>query len=907
MNSDYATKSIQSFEYWPNYQVDERMTRSKSRPVTALSLIQEKQQPISNNYPLAYHHPVGEQRHYPSVTMSVPNPQRKIQIHNIINDDLFYSTSPYDHSTYSETTSLNDDHSLFEHSNFFDFSDENDTQAVKSTSSPANAVRTAAYDSNNSNSLFQKNSLELNDMMNHLELKDMITKMELRSHSRLNLDGLDTSASHQQLHYQSSLNAYMSEPSALSLLTNSDRIQVKNNGGVGGNLQDFSSDKSKIVGTIGRPYSTPVSTLYPSSGGSHGGSLNLFPISSKPLLFGVGNSNSSHDLSSTFGGHLEGLSSIGLEKSESPPLKTRQTSVVDPQYDQRTLSWTELEFLDDDHHSPVTQVYNSTANLLGGTANDNHNNDYSLLHGGLNSTISNGINSGMNNGMSNGAGSRVNSSDVPPSELGPYFQSFGGSASAPPLSYYKTDTSQQGRNISIDSVVSSQSSQSDKPIITGGSPSIQVGSMEEVVLRTCQEILSGASEHSLKAVELANTLRARVGIDVLSRIRERWGGLLSLLEKEHNLFRVDRIPKNDKVTLLNFSKGFSLSHLSSLSNNGSNNNISGNNSSSSSRYPQHTNNQQSLSQKSKENHRKLSDPLDPQAIGATRCLHVGNVPTNLTELQLMREFEKFGELDGLKLILQRNGSRRFAFVTFRTVDQAVTARHCLSKVHPWKNAISFARREFGPSCPAYPQKGGGGVSSDKGSHSGSSAMEYSFYSDDPHLDNRMQLQQQQQQQQQSVFNYSTIPSFNNNNSNSNNNQLATTHTLNVFNGNHNSSSTVGQQRQQQQQVFNTSSDIGVVSIRGDINCPILRRLCDDTYVPTQPWPIDIHNDEPYCQAVIQQLMQFGGYTTISKLRGFLRNRVLANDNIKSVPLKAMLSAYPQYFVLEGNLVSLKDF
>jgi len=170
----------------------------------------------------------------------------------------------------------------------------------------------------------------------------------------------------------------------------------------------------------------------------------------------------------------------------------------------------------------------------------------------------------------------------------------------------------------------------------------------------------------------------------------------------------------------------------------------------------------------------------------------------------------------------------------------------------------------------------------------------------------MQLQQQQQQQQ-SVFNYSTIPSFNNNNSNSNNNQLATTHTLNVFNGNHNSSSTVGQQRQQQQQVFNTSSDIGVVSIRGDINCPILRRLCDDTYVPTQPWPIDIHNDEPYCQAVIQQLMQFGGYTTISKLRGFLRNRVLANDNIKSVPLKAMLSAYPQYFVLEGNLVSLKDF
>lgn len=150
-------------------------------------------------------------------------------------------------------------------------------------------------------------------------------------------------------------------------------------------------------------------------------------------------------------------------------------------------------------------------------------------------------------------------------------------------------------------------------------------------------------------------IHSPVGIDVLSRIRERWGGLLSLLEKEHNLFRVDRIPKNDKVTLINLSKVFSLSHLSSLSNgngNGSNSNSGGgggggNNSSSnssgsggSSRLPQ------SFS-KSKESNRKMSDPsLDPQTIGATRCLHVGNVPTNLSELQLMREFEKFGELDG---------------------------------------------------------------------------------------------------------------------------------------------------------------------------------------------------------------------------------------------------------------------
>jgi hypothetical protein len=460
--------------------------------------------------------------------MSVPNPQRKIQINNIINDDLFYSTSPYDYtSTYSsETTpSLNDDHSLFEHNNFFDFSDDYEAQPIKPTSSPAIAAFSAAYDSDSS--LFQKHSLD--DMMNQLELKDMMTnRMELRSHSRLKLDGLDTTNRQQQLHYPSSFNAhYLSEPSALSLLTNSDRSPVKNSTGTGTLQDSFSlSEKSKIVGTIGRPYSTPVSTL--NSSCSQGGSLNLFmqqPTKPNPLLFGGGSlipcssSSSSHDLSSTYGGHL-GPSSIALEKAgKSPPLKSRQTS---GQYDDnsgsRTLSWTELEFLDDDddddHDSSSNNnrndptrplnVYNSS-NVLGTLVNNNNN--YSLLNGGFHSNATATTATIISNGNNN------SSSDVPSSELGSYFQSFGGSASAPPLSYYKTDTSQQqGRNISIDSAVSSQSSHSDKLYnisVSSSSSLIQAGSMEEVVLRTCQEILSGASEHSLKAVELANTLRAR--------------------------------------------------------------------------------------------------------------------------------------------------------------------------------------------------------------------------------------------------------------------------------------------------------------------------------------------------------------------------------------------------------------
>lgn len=73
--------------------------------------------------------------------------------------------------------------------------------------------------------------------------------------------------------------------------------------------------------------------------------------------------------------------------------------------------------------------------------------------------------------------------------------------------------------------------------------SLEDSSVEDIVAKTCRDILMEAASHSLKAVELANTLRARVGTEVLAHVREKWGGLLSLLERHTTLFRVDRIPK----------------------------------------------------------------------------------------------------------------------------------------------------------------------------------------------------------------------------------------------------------------------------------------------------------------------------------------------------------------------------
>lgn len=95
-----------------------------------------------------------------------------------------------------------------------------------------------------------------------------------------------------------------------------------------------------------------------------------------------------------------------------------------------------------------------------------------------------------------------------------------------------------------------------------------------------------------------------------------------------------------------------------------------------------------------------------------------------------------------------------------------------------------------------------------------------------------------------------------------------------------------------------------MSSANEFQCPVLAILCDETFVPTQLWVANPKRDSYYLQVITAKLQQFGGTMTISKLRGFLRTRLNISKNIKSVPLKAMLSAYPGYFILVSNEVSL---
>lgn len=76
-------------------------------------------------------------------------------------------------------------------------------------------------------------------------------------------------------------------------------------------------------------------------------------------------------------------------------------------------------------------------------------------------------------------------------------------------------------------------------------------SVSEDLIRTHTiEILSQAQHGTLKSVELANALRDRIAAEHFNEIKKTHGGLLSLLQRFPGVFRVDRIPKNDRVTLL---------------------------------------------------------------------------------------------------------------------------------------------------------------------------------------------------------------------------------------------------------------------------------------------------------------------------------------------------------------------
>lgn len=130
---------------------------------------------------------------------------------------------------------------------------------------------------------------------------------------------------------------------------------------------------------------------------------------------------------------------------------------------------------------------------------------------------------------------------------------------------------------------------------------------------------------TLQAVELANVLRARMGTDSLAMIRESHGGLLALLEKHTAMFRVDRIPKNDSVTLQASDAQLLELNVEDVRRDA----------------------QAPGASRSYESGTIPETWTSSLAI-PSRCLHVGNVAVSMTEDKLRQQFGAYGRIESLK-------------------------------------------------------------------------------------------------------------------------------------------------------------------------------------------------------------------------------------------------------------------
>lgn len=80
--------------------------------------------------------------------------------------------------------------------------------------------------------------------------------------------------------------------------------------------------------------------------------------------------------------------------------------------------------------------------------------------------------------------------------------------------------------------------------------------LELTVCHCARIVLFETPSKCLKSVELANSLRDRIGKDSLQRTKALYGGLLVLLELFPQHFFVHRIPKNDMVELIDHSSPY---------------------------------------------------------------------------------------------------------------------------------------------------------------------------------------------------------------------------------------------------------------------------------------------------------------------------------------------------------------
>mmetsp|Transcript_20447 Transcript_20447/g.30256 ORF Transcript_20447/g.30256 Transcript_20447/m.30256 type:complete len:623 (-) Transcript_20447:215-2083(-) len=311
------------------------------------------------------------------------------------------------------------------------------------------------------------------------------------------------------------------------------------------------------------------------------------------------------------------------------------------------------------------------------------------------------------------------------------------------------------------------SSSGQKPLFVPLSAS-STNALENLVMKESTDILSNTAVGSLKAVELANTLRARLGAESLAHVRELRGGLLTLLERYPYVFNVERIPKSDRVTLI----------------------------------------------------QRESSPPKFQESFHPFCIHIGGIPSYMTDDDILFCVKSCSRAKPKITVHRSNRRERVISVSYTNSKDAEYARKNLFNHPAWNLTASHV------AC-----------------------------------DGNCEERKKRNMEQSSWKSTSSVSNYPN--------------------------------RILEQNKFGSSDAFLVIST-----------LTSDKFVPTQAWPISLTKDWPIVEAIKEILRSLGGFSTISKLRGLLRSRLDSSLTIKSVPLKALIVAYSDSFVLVGNRVSL---
>mmetsp|Transcript_7988 Transcript_7988/g.11909 ORF Transcript_7988/g.11909 Transcript_7988/m.11909 type:complete len:622 (+) Transcript_7988:148-2013(+) len=203
--------------------------------------------------------------------------------------------------------------------------------------------------------------------------------------------------------------------------------------------------------------------------------------------------------------------------------------------------------------------------------------------------------------------------------------------------------------------------------------------LEHSICHHAQAILAETSTHSLKSVELANSLRDRIGKDALVRAKALYGGLLVLLELYGDTFAVRRIPKNDQVDLL-VAPSPPLPPQSPIISpralTGSPNRAT----------PHHAPNPIISHQA----------PQPPNPRIESRCLRMSDIPEDVSYSQLYTDFG--GEDVVEKVSIDYQGSKRTGLVWFKSANGARAALQS-PMLAKWKDVLSLAPEGCVPPLP----------------------------------------------------------------------------------------------------------------------------------------------------------------------------------------------------------------